>query len=73
LPLLTPPEAGGANFPMPLKPGQSTTFIFRYHKDSFLKERHAGFGLTDGFGRTHYVPVKDLRRAEEEHRNDYPI
>jgi hypothetical protein len=72
LPALTPPEAGGASFPATLKAGQSTIFIFRYNKDSFLKERHVGFGLGDGYGRTHWVPTKDLRRAEEEHRNDYP-
>ena len=56
--------------PAKLEVGQSATIIIPYNQECVLGYRVTGVGLTDSFGRTHWVPGADLRRAKMTFRKE---
>ena len=63
------PEPGV--LPVTLAVGKQAMILLPYRKDCFLSRRHARVGLGDSFGRSHWVPKKQLRRAEATYEKDF--
>lgn len=54
-----------------LEVGDEGRFVFPYDKDCFLKEDFARVGVSDGYGRIHWAPRAQLRRAREQYRKRF--
>jgi hypothetical protein len=65
------PEPG--TLPVALAVGKQAMILLPYRDDCFLSRRHAGVGLGDSFGRHHWAPRKQLRRAEATYEKDFPL
>jgi hypothetical protein len=55
-----------------LEVGDQANFVFPYERESFLKENFSQVGVADGFGQIHWASRRDLRRAQEKYRKDFP-
>ncbi len=65
------PEPG--ILPVTLAVGKQAMILLPYRDDCFLSRRHARVGLGDSFGRSHWAPKKQLRRAEATYERDFPL
>lgn len=63
----------GNSLPVSLAVGKEALFLVPYEADSFLSVKHARVGVGDSFGRNHWAPKKQLRRAEETYEEDFPL
>jgi hypothetical protein len=52
--------------------GDTATFIFPYAKVCFLGENVSQVGVSDGFGTIHWAPSRQMRKAQEQYRQDFP-
>jgi len=59
--------------PATLKPGEEARIMIGYNRNCFLRERHKKLGVVDGFGRPHWLPTKQLRRAEARYKKDFSV
>ena len=50
-----------------LEVGDEGRFVFPYDKDCFLKDAYARVGVSDGYGRIHWAPRVQLRKAREQY------
>ena len=50
--------------------GDIATFVFPFDSDCFLKENFSKIGVTDGYGRLHWAPRKQLRKAQAKYREE---
>lgn len=64
---------GPGKLPVTLAVGKQALVLLPYRADSFLCVKHARAGLGDSFGRTHWVPKKELRAAEATYEKDFPL
>ena len=55
-----------------LEIGDQANFVFPYNNESFLKDNFLQVGVADGFGRIHWAPRRDLRKARKKYRKDFP-
>jgi hypothetical protein len=55
-----------------LEIGDHANFVFPYNKEAFLKDNYSQVGVADGFGRIHWASRRDLRKARQKHRRDFP-
>lgn len=51
-------------FPCELGVGKRGTFLFPFHKGSFLSKDFNRLGIADSFSRIHWVPKKDIKRTK---------
>jgi len=58
--------------PALLTVGQTAQLVVSYRPDLFLAGGATRIGLTDSFGRTHWTPRRDGKRARDEFRRDFP-
>jgi hypothetical protein len=65
------PEPG--MLPVTLGVGMQKLLLLPYRPDCFLNRKHARVGVGDSFGRSHWAPRKQLRRAEATYENDFPL
>jgi hypothetical protein len=63
----------GNSLPVSLTVGKEALFLVPYDADSFLSVKHAHVGVGDSFGKNHWAPKKQLRRAEETYEEDFPL
>lgn len=52
--------------------GDAATFVIPYGPECFLRHRIVDVGVTDGFGRTHWAPRKQVRKAREQFKTRFP-
>lgn len=52
--------------------GDTGTFVFPYDADCFLKIDWAQIGISDGYGRRHWAPRKQLRQLRKRFLRDFP-
>jgi len=58
--------------PHRLEVGDSVDFIIPYNAKSFLGEEFTHVGVLDSFGRHHWIPRRDARRARAQYQRDFP-
>ena len=51
--------------------GDMGTFVFPYDKECFLKLDCTRVGVADGYGRVHWAPRSELRRARDRYRERF--
>lgn len=51
--------------------GEKVEFFLPYDRECFLKEPVTRIGLTDSFGRCHWVPRGDLKSARKQYAKDF--
>lgn len=51
--------------------GDSAVLVIPYDKDAFVGGDFARVGLTDGYGRTHWAPSRQLRGLRKKHRHEF--
>ncbi len=51
--------------------GDTATSVFPYDADCFLKEDFVQVGVSDGYGRMHWAPRAQLRKAREKYREKF--
>jgi len=61
-----------AKFPCELDVGERKHFILKYNKDCFLKEDFTCIGISDSFGRVHWVKKAKYKRAKRQFEKDFP-
>jgi hypothetical protein len=59
-------------FPRMLAVGEEARLVVKYCPELFLAGGATRVGLTDTFGRTHWTPRRDGRRALEQFKKDFP-
>lgn len=52
--------------------GDTGTHVSPYNVDCFLNGDWSQVGVTDGYGRNHWAPRKQLREAREQYRREFP-
>ena len=62
-------------FPLPSRVavGDKIVIIFPYKEGCFLADRPRRIGITDSFGRTHWAPLRELKRGHRQYRKDFGI
>jgi hypothetical protein len=70
---LVPDHKHPYNFPPNhrMKVGDKIQLVFSYHQECFLAEKPKRVGIYDSFGRTHWAPRRDLKRALREYQKDF--
>jgi hypothetical protein len=58
--------------PKRLNVAEKVDLIFPYDRDCFLKLRPTQVGLRDSFGRYHWAPRRQVRRAITDYKKDFP-
>jgi len=56
-----------------LEVGDRGTFVFPFERNCFLKEDFSNVGVSDGFGRMHWAPSKELRKAKERYHREFQL
>lgn len=51
--------------------GDTATFVFPFAKECFLSDKFAFVGVSDGYGRTHWAPRKQLRNVQAKYRQKF--
>ena len=51
--------------------GDKAIFVFPYNAECFLREGFVRVGVSDGFGKTHWTPRKQLKSAIATYNNDF--
>ncbi|RYZ63621.1 MAG: hypothetical protein EOP09_17355 [Proteobacteria bacterium] len=62
-----------AGLPKKLAVGENFSLHFPYVADMFMRERLVAVGVHDSFSRSHWAPLRDFRRAKEQHSRDFPL
>jgi len=57
--------------PVSLEVGETIDLLIPYTKDCFLSRKHTHIGISDSFGRTHWVPREDVSKAKREFKKDF--
>lgn len=55
-----------------LEVGDRASFAFPYEARTPLRENFVQFGVTDGFGQTHWSSRKEMRNLKKSFREDFP-
>lgn len=51
--------------------GDTISIIFPYDEECFLAKVPKRIGINDSFGRTHWAPRRELKRAHRQYRKDF--
>jgi hypothetical protein len=51
---------------------EKINLIFPYDRDCFLDSRPTHIGVNDSFGRAHWAPRRQVRKAIAEYEKDFP-
>ncbi len=51
--------------------GDKVSIIFPYNQECFLANVPKRIGISDSFGRTHWAPRRELKRAHRQYRKDF--
>lgn len=57
--------------PAKIEVGDKIELLLPYDKDSFLRSRFTHIGLNDYYGRTHWAPSRDLKKAYTKWKKDF--
>lgn len=60
-----------AQLPATLEVGDKMDLILPYDKECCLSKPFTHIGLSDSFGRIHWAPTRDMRRAKEHYQKDF--
>ncbi len=58
-------------FPKELKVAASADFFIPFIRETFFKNSFTHIGILDSFGRYHWVPKKDIKRARREYEKAF--
>jgi hypothetical protein len=64
-------NAYSSKLPVSLDIGEKATFLLKSNKDSFLSVNPTHVGVTDSFGRFHWVSPASLRATKSEYFAKY--
>ncbi len=57
--------------PIKIEVGDKAELLIRWEKECFLGKPTTHIGLSDSFGRVHWAPAADVRKARAEYRNEF--
>ena len=60
-----------SKMPCKLDVGDICYWLFPFDKNCFLAEPCTHIGISDSFGRTHWVPKKDILEAQKEYKKKF--
>ena len=69
--VLNPVERLSAKLPKTIGIGERITLLFPYEKDCVLSRAPTHVGIQDTFGRTHWAPKRDTKRAIDLYVKDF--
>jgi hypothetical protein len=64
-------DACNTKMPCQLDVGDSCNLVFPFERNCFLAEPCTHVGISDGFGRKHWVPKKDILEAQKEYKKRF--
>jgi hypothetical protein len=60
-----------SRLPCRITVGDKVSIIFPYNQDCLLANVPMRIGISDSFGRTHWAPRRELKRAHRQYRKDF--